>query len=281
VARAPLPEPALALVVDLEAVAGGYRDAIAAFLAQPPVAAAFALRALAGVPDDCSATHGLRPLGPWAPDGLLAALDGGLGAMRGPRNPVAAVAGALGDLSAASGERTVVVIAGGEPGCGGDLCAATAPGEPPVRVHAILLVPRPEDPESAPPPAPFEVPADPPGSPGTAASRSARGARWRRREPRRARAAPAPPGPGLESSIVVRGFHGRGLEVRGIARRARSGGRASARPAPPTGRRRCGSRSLCRRPSRCPRDVDLRCQYEGLLRRVPVSVAPGSGPRCA
>ena len=278
VTRTPLSAPAIGIVIDLEGVGNGYRGAVASFFAQPPVPAAFAVRALSGAPGDCSGTHALRALGPWAPDALLAALDGGLAVVRGPRSPARAVEAAIADLDGAEGERAVIVIASGGDGCGDDPCTGAGPGGTAARVHAVLLV----SPEEAAagngaPRAPFETPEEPAwvagyrclaertgGTVALVASPGELGRRLRLVSQ------------GLESTIVVRAFHGHEAEVRGIAPESSEWGASlTARGATE------GEVTVRLSPSlpavfAVPAGTwDLRCQYNGVLRRAPVSVAPG------
>jgi hypothetical protein len=165
VRRAPLEEPGLVVVADLESLFGissgppeaqrRLREGLESFFAQPPAGLRLGLRPLAGAPGDCGGTTVARTCGRWSPEELRVALEEASSRPAGPRNPAKAAREAAGDLDGVPGERGIVLLAGGPEGCGADLCSAAPAGDagPPLpRVHVVLLAPPPppSDPGSAP-----------------------------------------------------------------------------------------------------------------------------------
>ncbi len=245
--RAPLEPPGMVIVVDgpalWQAAQGGDQPlllpGLTAFINRPPAGLAIGLRSLSGPAQQCTQTDGIKRPGVWGPGELWAALDRATGFVQGPRNPAVAAVDAAQDLEELRGERAIVMLAGDEEACVGDLCGASAPqlggGQ---RVHLVLLA-HPPQPGAEPgmpeagtalAPAPvFEPPWAPPyrclaertgGTVATASSPAELEASLRRVAGY------------LESALVVRAFHGTGEEVRGLSPDAGPAGwGVSVRPA--------------------------------------------------
>ncbi len=229
--RSPLEPAGMVIVADVPALASASRDetasfagGLAAFLSRPPAGLRVGLRALAGAAGQCGTTDALSGLGQGGGAGLATALDPASGLGLGPRNPAGAVRAAAEDLASVPGEHCLVIVAGGEEGCGADLCGADAPpGGPAQRIHVLLLAARPQpgtDPgmpdagsAGTPPPVfepswavPYRCLADRSGGTVTAAT-----------SPAELEAALRRIAGTLESAIVVKAFHYTGQEIRGIS----------------------------------------------------------------
>jgi hypothetical protein len=242
VTRSPLEPPGMVVVADLPALApegaGPAPGAgLAAFLSRPPAGLRIGLRALAGAEGECGATDALSALGSWGGGELAAALAAASGLGRGPRNPAKAVVAAAEELNAVPGERLVVILAGGEEGCGADLCgAAPPPGGSTQRVHTLLL--------AAPPPPGTEPAIPEAGTAGTPPPvfEPAWAAPYRCLAERSGGTVAAVSSPGeceaalrrlagdLESAVVVKAFHYTGQEVVGISPGGEDGWGATVRP---------------------------------------------------
>jgi hypothetical protein len=232
------------VVADLPALAAASSDqappfaaGLAAFLSRPPAGPQIAVRALAGAAGECGSTDALARLGQSGGGQIAAALEPASGLGVGPRNPAKAMESAASDLSSVTGERSIVIVTGGEDGCNGDLCGdAPPPGGSGQRVHVILLAPRPQ-PGSDPgmpaagsdgtlPPvfepawaAPYRCLADRSG--GTLATASS---------PAELEGALRRIAGTLESAIVVKGLHFAGQEIKGISPGGDFGWGATLRP---------------------------------------------------
>jgi hypothetical protein len=242
--RSPLEAPGLVVVFDGTALRGSPGDeasplpGLSAFLTRPPSGLAIGLRALAGAAGECAGTDLVKLPGVWGPGELRAAFEAASGLGLGPRNPARATEAAAADLGTVPGERAVVILSGGEDGCGADLCgSAPPPGGSAQRVHVILLAPRPVPgaepgmPEAGtgatPAPvfepawaAPYRCLAERSGGSVSVASTSTE------LEGALRRIAGT-----MESAVVVRAFHGAGQEIRGISPDGAGAWGASLRPA--------------------------------------------------
>lgn len=247
--RSPLEPAGMVIIADVPALAPGsaaapsFGGGLAAFLSRPPAGVRVGLRALAGAAGGCGSTDALTGLGQGGGGEFATALDAAAGLGRGPRNPALAVSAAAGDLSTVAGEHCIVIVAGGEAGCGADLCGAAPPPGGSSRIHVLLLAPRlqpggepgmPEagsvgtlqpvfEPAWA---APYRCLADRSGGTlATASSATELEAALRRIATT------------LESAVVVKGFHYTGQEIRGISPGGDAGWGVTLRPGSGAGAR--------------------------------------------
>lgn len=242
VMRSPLEPSGLVIVADLPALASqtdapAIVDGLSAFLSRPPAGLGIGVRALAGATGYCGSTDEVQPFGPPSASGAMI-LGAAVGLGLGPRNPAGAVRGAAEQLEAVSGERAIVVLAGGEEECRADLCGATSPpGGGAQRVH-VLLVAAPPAPGSEPdmPEAATDVASRPVFEPAWAASYRCLAERSGGTIAAVSSAADLESAlrgiaADLEAAVVVKAFHYNGREVKGITPEGTSGWGAVLRPA--------------------------------------------------
>lgn len=231
VSRSPLEPAGMVIVADLPALSRAPGDeapsltgGLAAFLSRPPGGLQVGVRALAGAAGECGATDSLLALGPRGGGESVLALESGYALALGPRNLGGAIRAATDELAAVAGLRYVVIVAGGEEGCGADFCGASAPpAAPGQRIHVILLAPRlplgsdPGVPEAGSTgtlqavfepawAAPYRCVAERSGGTVTTVS-----------SPTEFEAALRRIAGTLESAVVVRGFHYTGQEIQGVS----------------------------------------------------------------
>jgi hypothetical protein len=244
VTRSALEPAGVVIVADLPALAppaagrgASLGDGLTAFLSRPPSGPAIGLRALAGATDDCRATDGVLPLGKWPAGAGAAPFDAAAGRGLGPRNAARALEAAAEELGSVPGERAVVLLAGGDEGCGADFCgAAGPPGGAAQRVHVILLATPPQAgiepgmPEAGTDAAPRPV-FEPPWAAGyrCLAERSG-GTIGAVSSAAELESALRRIAGDLESAVVVRAFHYTGEEVKGISPGGEAAWGASMRP---------------------------------------------------
>jgi hypothetical protein len=289
--RSPLETSGMVVVADLPALAPPPEGSgpalgagLAAFLSRPPAGLRIGLRALAGAAGECGATDALSALGSWGGGELATALAAASGLGRGPRNPAQAVEAAAEELDAVPGERLVVILAGGEEGCGADLCgAAPPPGGATQRIHTLLL--------AAPPPSGAEPAVPEAGTAGTPPPvfEPAWAAPYRCLAERSGGTVAAVSSPDecetalrrlagdLESAVVVKAFHYTGQEVVGISPGGENGWGVTVRPgggADTASRTRVSE--IFPAAFAVPAGVHvLKVRYGGQERTAAVAVAPG------
>jgi hypothetical protein len=239
VTRSPLEPPGMVIVADLPALTAASREGLVAFLRQPPDGLSLGLRALAGSADECGGTDLITGLTNGGAGELLLAFDRSAGLGQGPRNTAGAVAAAAADFESAAGERVVVLLAGGEEGCGADFCGeAPPPGGAGLRIHAILLVPPPPGDEPGIPvfggPEVTSPPSEPPwAAPYRCLAERSGGAVEIASSPAQLEAALRRAARRLEAAVTVRGFHYAGREIRGMSPEGPEGWGATLKPSVP------------------------------------------------
>jgi Ca-activated chloride channel family protein len=141
-------EAAMVLLLDGDALSqpGRFQQGLRGFFHRLPASVEIGLRSLSGArAGDCTGTALLRAPGPWSASELTRALKDA--PYEGPRNISFGLEEAAADLGEVSGERAVVVVTGGDEGCGGTPCRvaeALQESAEEARIFTVLLRPPPD-----------------------------------------------------------------------------------------------------------------------------------------